>query len=212
MIKSRYKKDWMTREQLYKLFQKACLKSGHMETIHLFIGLTGAESLEEEWGYNPFKDMEATRLQYNDLKKTFEEVRAIHPQGVTWNHHDLNCSRSGLASIVWINDETINNPRAILLHELGHIMGEHQGKEYSRSKVKSEFGAHIWAINMAEELGMFKVKRDLAYMIDNEWPDFNWSCSRSYILASKMYRDMKVAKEEEVRSIYSKGFIGDCFE
>jgi hypothetical protein len=211
MIKSRYKKDWTTREQLNKLFQKACLKSGHMEVIDLYVGISGAKSLEEEWRLNPFKNFEGTELRYEE--KTLKEVRVIYPQGVTWNQYDIEGFYTQPVSVIWINDETINNPRAILLHELGHIMGEHQGRDYSRSRVKSEFGAHMWAINMAEELGLNKVKRDLEHMIENEWPDFRWNGDgRSYILASKMYRDMKVAKEEEVRSIYSKGFIGDCFE
>ena len=58
------------------------------------------------------------------------------------------------------------DPKALLLHEVGHCCGE---DNHNPSMVKREVSAQEWAIKRAGELGMSKLQKDLKWEIEVRW-------------------------------------------
>jgi len=85
---------------------------------------------------------------------------------------------------IYINLKNIENDLEmawILMHEIGHL------NTTSTKLSEMEYNAHMWAISRANELGMYKIKRELIIMF-KYWLKFNWnSDKRRYIMAAKIY-------------------------
>ena len=100
----------------------------------------------------------------------------------------INLKRSGKAYIK-MNRDLTGNPRALLMHELGHVFGE---DPHNRSATKRELDAQRWAIKRSKELGMTGVAKYLEYQLYEKWLTYDWNtCYRKYVLAARLAQKEK---------------------